>query len=159
MNSKETFSGLLVAEGASIRGAVLLGQGVSIWYHAKLNGTDGEISVGEHTNIQDHVQIIGPVKIGQACTIGHGATLRGCSVGDHTLIGIGAVVPENVRIGNHCIIGAAACLAPGTEIPDGMMALGNPAKVVRPLTQADIEENQEYIHKYDRNIQRYLLGK
>ena len=134
MNSKETFSGLLVAEGASIRGAVLLGQGVSIWYHAKLNGTDGEISVGEHTNIQDHVQIIGPVKIGQACTIGHGATLRGCSVGDHTLIGIGAVIPENVRIGNHCII-------------------------VRPLTQADIEENQEYIHKYDRNIQRYLLGK
>lgn len=76
MNFNETFSGLLVTEDAIIRGAVLLGQGVSVWYHAKINGTDGEVSVGDHTNIQDHVQIIGPVKIGQACTIGHGAVLR-----------------------------------------------------------------------------------
>ena len=158
MDVNNQFTGLLLAEGATIHGAVLLESGVNIWYHAEIDGSTGEVSIGEHTNVQDHAKVTGPVKIGRACTIGHGASLQGCTVGDHTLIGIGSIISEHVQIGNNCIIGASSYLMPGMKVPDGMMVLGNPAKVIRPLTQADIEENQEYIHKYDLNVQRYLHG-
>lgn len=152
------FSGLLVAPGAKINGSVLLGNGVNIWYYAEISGEDGEVVIGADTNIQDHARILGPTRIGQACTIGHRAQLDNCIIGDNTLIGIGATIMKNVNIGSDCIIGAGACVFPGLNIPDRSMVLGNPAKVVRPVTEEEINGNLEYIRKYDINIQEYLEG-
>lgn len=153
------FSGLLAAPGARLDGAVLCGSGVSIWYHAKVSGAAGEVILGTDTNVQEHAEVIGPVQVGCGCTIGHGAQLRRCTIGDNTLVGIGAQVLDGVQVGSNCVIGAGACLFPGLEVPDGSMVLGNPAKVIRPVTEAEIEENREYVRKYDRNIQSYLEDK
>lgn len=152
------FSGLLVVPGARVDGAVLCGRGVSIWYHAKVTGVEGEVMIGDDTNVQDHAKVTGPIQIGCGCTIGHGAQLRRCTIGDNTLVGIGAQVLDGVQVGSNCVIGAGACLFPGLEVPDGSMVLGNPAKVVRPVTEAEIEGNREYVRKYDHNIQAYLNG-
>ena len=84
-----------------------------------------------------------PLRIGEAVTVGHGAILHGCSIGDNSLIGMGAIVLNGASIGKNCIIGAGALVTQGTVIPDGMLALGSPAKVKRPLTSEEIRENRQ----------------
>ena len=75
--------------------------------------------------------------IGKGCTIGHGAVVHGCTVGDNTLIGMGAIVLTGARIGNNCLVGAGALVTGKMDVPDGSLVLGNPAKVIRPLTAAE----------------------
>ena len=82
------------------------------------------------------------VIIGDNVTIGHSAIVHGCTIGDNTLIGMGAIVLNGARIGKNCIIGAGALVTQGTDIPDGSLAFGSPAKVVRPLTDEEKKENQ-----------------
>ena len=92
--------------------------------------------------------------MGRGCTIGHGAIVHGCTVGDNTLIGMGAIVLNGARIGSDCIVGAGALVTGKMDAPDGSMILGSPAKVVRPLTQEEIEGNRasarDYLHAADQ---------
>lgn len=55
---------------------------------------------------------------------------------------MGAIVMNGAKIGSDCIIGAGSLVTQGTVIPDGMLAFGSPAKVVRPLTDEEKKENQ-----------------
>ena len=73
--------------------------------------------------------------------------LHGCSIGDGTLIGIQAVVLNRARIGKNCLVGAGAVVTEGKEFPDGSLILGAPARVVRPLTPEQIE-NQHVIARH-----------
>ena len=68
--------------------------------------------------------------------------VHGCTVGHNTLIGMGSVVLDGAVVGDDCIIGAGALVTGGTVIPDGMLALGSPAKVIRPLTEEEKKHNQ-----------------
>lgn len=138
-----------IAENAFVTGDVTFGAECSVWYGASVRGDNGSVTVGAGTNIQDCAVIHNETHIGQGCTIGHGAIVHGCTVGDNTLIGMGAVILDGARVGRDCIIGAGAIVTGRTEIPDGSMALGSPARVVRPLRQEEIEGNwasrKEYI--------------
>ena len=69
-------------------------------------------------------------------------------MGDNTLIGMGATVLNGARIGSNCIVGAGALVTGKMDAPDGSMILGSPAKVVRPLTEAEIESNREACRGY-----------
>ncbi|MBQ9493334.1 MAG: gamma carbonic anhydrase family protein [Oscillibacter sp.] len=138
----------LICEGAKVLGEVTLGRGVSVWYNAVIRGDDGPIAVGEDTNIQDCAVLHEAVSVGRGCTIGHGAIVHGCTVGDNTLIGMGAVVLNGARIGNDCIVGAGAVVTGGMDAPDGSLILGTPAKVVRPLSAAEIEGNRASARTY-----------
>jgi len=80
-----------------------------------------------------------PLVVGEGVTIGHQAMLHGCTVGDGSLIGIQAVVMNGAKIGRECLIGAGALVAEGKVIPDRSVVLGSPGKVVRELTDADVE--------------------
>ena len=146
---------VLLAEGARVSGDVTLGPEVNIWYNAVLRGDDGAIVVGEGTNIQDCAVLHEETTVGRGCTIGHGAIVHGCTVGDNTLVGMGAIILNGARVGSNCIVGAGALVTGKMDAPDGMMILGSPAKVVRPLTEAEIESNRASAQGYLEAARRY----
>lgn len=142
-----------VAPGAVVVGDVVLGADVSIWYGVVLRGDVHEIRVGARTNIQDgaivHVTMgrFGAY-IGDEVTVGHRAVVHGCRVGDGALIGIGAIVLDGATVGEGAWVAAGAVVTPGAEIPARMLAVGTPARVVRPLTDEELAVQRERTLKY-----------
>ena len=147
--------GVYVARGATVVGDVTLGDFSSVWYNAVLRGDINHIVVGHHTNIQDnavlHLEHDWPCLVGNHVTIGHSAIVHACTVGDESLIGMGAVVLDGATIGRQCLIGAKALVTPRTQIPDGSLVLGMPAKVVRPLTEQEKQRLRTSAEHYVAN--------
>ncbi|NDV00791.1 gamma carbonic anhydrase family protein [Pseudoroseicyclus tamaricis] len=150
-----------VAPGAHVIGAVVLGADASVWFGAALRGDNEAIIVGAGTNIQEnavlHTDMGFPLTIAHGCTIGHRAMLHGCTIGENSLIGMGATVLNGARIGRNCLIGAAALVTERTEIPDGSLVIGAPGKVVRTLTEAEIEGLRVSARHYQENARRFGL--
>ena len=144
---RETDENVLICEGARVAGDVTLGKGVSVWYNAVLRGDEGAITVGENTNIQDGAVMHEETVVG-----------RGCTMGDNVLIGMGAVVLNGAKIGDNCIVGAGALVTGKMDAPAGSMILGSPAKVVRPLTEAEIEGNRGSARGYLHAAELYRKG-
>ncbi|NCB62630.1 MAG: gamma carbonic anhydrase family protein [Clostridia bacterium] len=143
-----------VAEGARIVGDVTVGPDCGVWYNAVLRGDEDTIAVGAGTNLQDccvvHCDEGFPVTIGDRVTIGHGAVIHGCTIGDGALVGMGATILSGAKIGADAMV-AAGALVPGTlEIPGGMLAVGCPAKIKRPLTGEELRMNRENTALYVR---------
>ena len=149
---------VMVAPGTVVVGDVTLGKHVNVWYNAVLRGDDGAITVGEGTNIQDGAILHEETHVGAGCTIGHGAIVHGCTVGDNTLIGMGATILNGARVGSNCIVGAGALVTGKMDAPDGSMILGSPAKVVRPLTEAEIEGNRGSARGYLECAENFRKG-
>lgn len=155
---RKTDETVLICDGARVSGDVTLGPGVSIWYNAVLRGDDGAITVGEDTNIQDCAVLHEETRVGAGCTIGHGAVVHGCVIGNNVLIGMGAVVLNGARIGDDCIVGAGSLVTGKLDAPAGSMILGSPARVVRPLTEAEIASNRESAESYLHAAEAYRRG-
>ncbi len=132
-----------VFENAVVIGDVRMAPNSSVWPGAVLRGDNDPIIIGRGSNIQDgsvlHTDVGFPLIIGDEVTVGHQVILHGCTVGDGSLIGMQAVILNGARIGRNCLIGAGALVTEGKEIPDGSVVLGRPGKVVRTLTQEDID--------------------
>ena len=139
---------VFVCPGAAIVGDVTLGKNVNVWYNAVLRGDDGAIKVGDNTNVQDCAVLHEETTVGSGCTIGHGATVHGCTVGNNVLIGMGATILNGAKIGDNCIVGAGALVTGKMDAPAGSMILGSPAKVVRPLKPEEIEGNRAAMEEY-----------
>ena len=139
---------VLICDGACVVGDVTLGRGVSVWYNAVIRGDKGPIVIGENTNVQDGVVMHNKTTVGRGCTLGHNAIVHGCTIGDNVLVGMGAVVLDGARIGDDCLIGADALVTGKMEAPAGSMILGSPAKVVRKLTEEEIEDIRESMREY-----------
>ncbi|MCI9011584.1 gamma carbonic anhydrase family protein [uncultured Oscillibacter sp.] len=155
---RETTPDVLICDGAKVSGDVTLGKGVNIWYNAVLRGDEGAITVGEGTNIQDCAVLHEETRVGAGCTIGHGAIVHGCTVGNNVLIGMGAIVLNGANIGDDCIVGAGALVTGKMDAPAGSMILGSPAKVARPLTEAEIASNRESAEGYLHAAEAYRRG-
>lgn len=140
---KETF----LAKGVKIIGKVKIERGVSIWFNAVIRGDIEPILIEENTNIQDccvlHTDRGCPLTIGKGVTVGHGAILHGCTIHDGALVGFGSRILNGAELGKECMIGAGAVVTPQTKIPSGMLAVGLPAKVIRPLTEEELNANRE----------------
>ena len=151
-----------VAPGAHVIGLVTLGAGASVWFGAVLRGDNEPIAVGEGANVQElcvlHTDMGFPLTVGRDCTVGHKAILHGCTVGEGSLIGMGATVLNGAVIGRGCLIGAGALVTEGKEIPDGHLAVGAPAKVVRPLDAEAAEKLQQAARDYRTKARRYRAG-
>jgi len=136
-----------VAPGASIIGSVTLENDVSIWFNVVIRADNDQVTIGEATNVQDgsvlHVDPGYPMTLGRRVTIGHKVMLHGCTIGEGTLVGINSVVMNGARIGKSSLIGANTLIAEGKEIPDGVLVLGSPGKIVRELRQ----EEKDYLLK------------
>lgn len=143
-----------VAESAQVIGNVVMSENSSVWDNAVLRGDVDLITIGRNSNVQDlcvlHNSSGIPLVIGENVTVGHHVVLHSCSIGDNSLIGMGAIILDGAKIGKNCLIGAGALVTQNTVIPDGSMALGSPAKVVKQLTaeriEANIQNAMEYVH-------------
>ncbi|HTC21620.1 MAG TPA: gamma carbonic anhydrase family protein [bacterium] len=139
---------------ATVIGQVTLGDDVSIWPGAVLRGDMAAIRVGNRTNIQDgvvfHTDTDFPAVIGEDCVVGHQACVHACAIGNRCLIGINSTVLTGAVIGDECIIGAGAVVLEGAQIPARSLVLGVPGKVVRKITDKEVESIlagvREYLH-------------
>ena len=147
---------VVICEGACVVGDVTLAKGVSVWYNAVLRGDEGGITVGENTNIQDGAILHEETKVGAGCTIGHNAIVHACTVGDNVLIGMGATVLNGAKIGNNCIVGAGALVTGKMNAPDGSVILGNPAKVIKEVTEQQVQDNAHSAQHYVELAQKGL---
>lgn len=133
------------AENCALVGDVRLGEKVTIWYGAVLRGDVGPILVGDGTNIQDncvvHCGIGEPATLGKNVVVGHGAILHSCTVEDGCLIGMGATVLDGAVIGAGSMVAAGALVSPGKVIPPRSLVVGVPGKVLREVTEREMELN------------------
>jgi len=147
-----------VAPDAQVVGRVELKENASVWFGSVLRGDNDPIVVGENSNIQDgsvlHTDLGKPLTIGADVTVGHKVMLHGCTIGDNSLIGIGSVILNNTVIGKNCLIGAGTLITENKEIPDGSMVMGSPGRVVRKLTDEQIQmiglSAEMYVHNWKR---------
>ena len=141
-----------IADGAKIIGDVTIAAKVGVWYNAVMRGDENSITIGEETNVQDnstlHCSPGFPLSIGKGVTIGHNCIVHGCTIGDNTLIGMGSTILNGAKIGANCLVGAGSLVTQGTVIPDGSLAFGSPAKVIRPLTKEEAEGNRKNCETY-----------
>jgi carbonic anhydrase/acetyltransferase-like protein (isoleucine patch superfamily) len=148
-----------VASNATLIGDVEVGERASVWFGTVLRGDLAPIRIGARTNIQDGTIIHSdpgfPVEIGEGVTVGHGAILHGCKVQDGALIGIGATVLDGAVIGKEALIGANALVTPNKVIPERALVMGSPGKVVRLLTDAEIEELKHGADLYVASADEY----
>lgn len=145
-----------LAPSAVVVGDVTLGNNVSVWHGAVLRGDSGAITVGDDSNIQEHCVLHETVTVGKGVSVGHGAILHGCTVGDDCVIGMGAIVLNGAVIGNRCLVGAGALVTGKMNAPDGSLIMGNPAQVVRPLSQEQIQYIYQDAENYVNLAKEYL---
>ncbi|MCL6451309.1 MAG: gamma carbonic anhydrase family protein [Acetobacteraceae bacterium] len=155
-------SRVFVAPGAEVIGRVELGDGCNVWFGAVLRGDLEWIRVGPGTSIQDgcvlHADRGLPLEVGKNCVVGHGAVLHSCRVEDGCLVGMGAVVLDRARVGRGSVLGAGAVVPEGAEIPPESVAVGVPARVVRPATPADAAAVSLRVEIYRRLAASYGPG-
>jgi len=139
-----------VAPGATVIGQVTLAQGSNVWYGAVLRGDVESIHVGEYTNVQDGAVLHGdpgqPTILEAHVTVGHRAVIHSAHVEAGCLIGIGAIVMNGVRVGTGSIVGAGALVT--KDVPPRSLVVGLPAKVIRPVAEAEAQGLIEHAQKY-----------
>ena len=153
---------------ATVIGRVELGDDVSIWPGCVVRGDVNYIRIGDRTNVQDgtviHVSHDGPytqpggfpTEIGTDVTIGHGAIVHACRIGNYCLIGMGARILDGAVIEDHAFVGAGALVAPGKVVRSGELWLGNPARMARKLSDAELEQLRYSAGHYVRLKDMYL---
>ncbi|MBU3079216.1 gamma carbonic anhydrase family protein [Sphingomonas quercus] len=151
-----------IAPGARLIGRIHVGLDVSIWFNVVIRGDNDLIAIGDRTNIQDgaivHADPGVPATIGPDCTIGHRAIVHGATIGAGSLIGMGATVLNGAVIGANSLVGANALVTEGKVFPEGSLIVGTPAKLVRPLTPAEIEGLRKSAEGYVANGRRFAAG-
>lgn len=135
--------GVFIAPCANLTGDVRLGKGSSVFYNAIVRGDAAPVIIGAGSNVQDGATIgtaltgTGQdelaVRIGENVTIGHAATLRGCTVEDEALVGMGACVLQGATVQRGAMVAAGAVVMPNETVPTGELWGGNPAKRLREL--------------------------
>lgn len=132
-----------IAPNSAVIGDVTLGDDASVWFSVTIRGDLEPIRIGARTNVQDGsvVHVTGGsngVSVGEDCTIGHMAIVHGCTIGNRVLVGMGSTVLDGAIVGDDVVIGAGSLVTPRMVIPPMSMVMGRPAKVIRPLTEADL---------------------
>ncbi len=152
---------VFIAENAAVIGDVVIGRDSGIWFSVVIRGDVNIIRIGERTNIQDgsvlHVtHKKHSLKIGNDVTVGHNATVHGCTVKDNVLIGMGAVILDNSIINSNSIVGAGSLIKENFTVPEGVLAAGVPAKVIRDLKDDEIAKIKQSALNYILYAREYM---
>jgi phenylacetic acid degradation protein len=128
---------------AVLIGDVIIGAGVYVGPGASLRGDFGTVTLEAGSNIQDNCVMHSfpgaEARVEVNGHIGHGAILHGCIVRRNALVGMNAVVMDRAIVGEYAFVAAASFVKASFEIPARMLAAGIPAKILRPLTDQEIE--------------------
>ena len=148
-----------IANSADIIGNVEIFENASIWFGAVLRGDVEKIVVGKNSNIQDnstvHTDFGIPCIIGENVTVGHSVVLHSCNISDNVIVGMGSTILNGAKIAKNCLVGANSLVTHKLEYEEGMLILGNPAKIVRMLTDEEIEHIIKNANHYVENAKRY----
>ncbi len=150
----EVHESVFVADSAAVIGDVRVGRDSTVWFGAVIRGDVNWIEIGESTNVQDLAVVhvtnrTAPTRIGSFVTVAHRAVVHGCTIRDRVLLGIGSIVLDGAEIGSDCIVGAGAVVTARTIVPPRSLVMGVPARVVRELTD-------EEVNGVLRNAQNYV---
>ena len=146
---------VFIAESADIMGNVELNDGANIWFGAVLRGDVEKIIIGKNSNVQDnstlHTDFRLPCIVGENVTVGHNVILHSCEIGDNVIVGMGSTVLNGTKIAPNCLIGAGSLVTHKIPYEKGVLILGSPAKIVRKLTDEEIEHIQKNADHYVKN--------
>ena len=147
-----------VADNATLVSKVEIGEGSSIWYNCVLRGDVASIKVGRNTNIQDgtviHVASATAKRdkidtvIGDNVTVGHMALLHACTLEDNSFVGMKACVMDGARVRSNGMLAAGALLTPGKTVGSGELWAGSPAKLMRRLSDAEVQAIADSAESY-----------
>jgi carbonic anhydrase/acetyltransferase-like protein (isoleucine patch superfamily) len=155
--------GYFIAHNAVVTADVQIGADSSLWFGSVVRGDVAKITIGARTNVQDgavvHCDTDVPNVIEDDVTIGHRAIVHGQFVGRGTLIGMGSILLSRTKIGAGCLVAAGAVVAPDTVVPDGMLILGVPGKIVRPVNDKEKEYMRWLSGHYVELAKKYVTGK
>ena len=149
-----------VVNSATVVGDVVIGPESSVWFGAVVRGDLEPIRIGARTNIQDNatLHVAGGrfgTTLGDGVTVGHNAVVHGCVVDDGSLIGMGAIVLDGAVIGAESLVGAGALVTPGMRVRPRSLVIGSPARVLRPLTDEELERIRSAAANYVGYARRY----
>lgn len=141
-----------VAQSSEVIGKVQIEADASVWFHTVIRGDSETIAIGKKSNIQDgcilHTDLHHQLIIKDFVTVGHGCILHGCTIESECLIGMGAILLNGVRIGKHSIIGAGAVVMEHSVIPERSLVVGCPAKIIKQVSDSQIQEIIENAEHY-----------
>jgi gamma-carbonic anhydrase len=146
---------VFLASGVKIVGDVKIGKNSSIWYNTVIRGDVNYVSIGDFTNVQDlsmlHVTNGKfPLNIGNHVTIGHSVTLHGCTLEDYTFVGMGAVLLDGSKVESLAMVAAGAVVKQGFTVPSGKLVAGIPAKIIRDLSDNEMNDIKESALRYSK---------
>lgn len=159
---EETPTGAFISYNATVAGDVKLGPETSVWFTSVVRGDVAPVTIGARVNIQDgaivHCDTGEPNTIEDDVSIGHRAIVHGLRVGRGTLVGMGAVLLGRTEVGENCLIAAGAVVPPGLKVPDDMMVVGVPGRILRPVS----DQEHQYLHwvskRYIELVRKYQAG-
>lgn len=142
-----------IDESAQIIGDVEIGAESSVWMNCVVRGDVHVIRVGRRSNLQDgtivHVmRDTHQTRLGDEVTVGHGVILHGCTIEDRCLVGMGAILLNGATLGHDSIVAAGALVLEEMVIPPRSLVMGTPAKVRRPLNDAEVASIRDYAARY-----------
>ncbi|MFZ1288679.1 MAG: gamma carbonic anhydrase family protein [Melioribacteraceae bacterium] len=149
---------VFLAEGVKIIGDVTIGKNSSVWYNCVIRGDVHYVKIGDDTNIQDlsmlHVTNQRyPLNIGNKVTIGHSVKLHGCTLHDLSFIGIGAIILDGAVVEEKSMVAAGSVVKPNFIVPTGKLVGGVPSKILRDLTQNEIDDFEASAERYKKYTQ------
>lgn len=154
--SKDAF----VAENAVIIGETEISQDASVWFGCCLRADNDKIQIGKGSNVQDlsviHVDYDLPCIIGENVTVGHKCIIHGAKIDDNVLVGMGSILMDGCSIGKNTIIGAGTLISAGKQIPEGVLVLGSPGKIIRELTEEEVKMITHSSESYIKKSKQYM---
>ena len=141
---------------AAVTGNVVIGKNVYIGPGAAIRGDFGKIIIEDGCNVQENCTIhMFPgvtVLLKENAHIGHGAIIHGAEIGRNCLIGMNAVIMDEVILGDECIVGAMSFVKANELIPARSLLVGNPAKIIRTISDEMIKWKIEGTKVYQQLV-------
>lgn len=154
--------GFFLSHTSVVTGDVRISPNATFWFGAVVRGDVAPITIGSRVNVQDnavvHCDTDVPNVIEDDVTIGHSAVVHGEHVGFGSLIGMSATLLSRTRVGRECLIAAGAVVPPGLVVPDRMVVMGVPGKIVRPVSEEELKYMRWLTVHYVELAEEYARG-